>query len=326
MKHLLRMIGLPVALAASSTLALVFAQEKTPAPAPPPDKEFRLQTGPEFQAPDFVLGGGVGFSFVSSEFSLDKLVKGAPYSAEAVTEMTQTLSDGNRIVNSTTTVVYRDSEGRTRREQTIRAIGPFSTSGEGLTTISINDPAKGTAYMLDPANRIAFKNQVFQFEMPPPPEAAGGPGVRVRGQVQNFTFARNGGGEMQVVTAEPGVRAGNEPPKPKIESLGKQSVEGVDAIGTRTTITIAAGQIGNERPIEIVDEHWYSQELQTTVMSRHSDPRSGEVVYRLKNINRAEPDHSLFEVPANYTIKSGPEPPPFQLRTGKPGRPEELLN
>jgi hypothetical protein len=131
---------------------------------------------------------------------------------------------------------------------------------------------------------------------------------------------------MQVVTAEPGVRAGNEPPKPKIESLGKQSVEGVDAIGTRTTITIAAGQIGNERPIEIVDEHWYSQELQTTVMSRHSDPRSGEVVYRLKNINRAEPDHSLFEVPANYMIKSGPEPPPFRLPTGKPGRQEKLLN
>jgi len=317
------MIGLPVALAASSTFALVFAQQKTPAPAPTPDKEFRLQTGPELQGPDFGLGGGIGFSFVSSEFSLDKLVKGAPYSAEAVTEITQTLSDGNRIVNTTTTIVYRDSEGRTRREQTIRAIGPFSASGEGLTTISINDPAKGTAYMLDPANRIAFKNHVFQVEMAPPPEAAGAPGVR--GQFQNFTFARSGG-EMQVVTAEPGVRAGNEPPLPKTESLGKQSVEGVDAIGTRTTITIAAGQIGNERPIEIVDEHWYSQELQTTVMSRHSDPRSGEVVYRLTNINRAEPDHSLFEVPANYTIKSGPEPPPFQLRTGKPGRPEELLN
>jgi hypothetical protein len=248
-------------------------------------------------------------------------VKGAPYSAEGVTEMTQTLSDGNRIVNSTTTVVYRDSEGRTRREQTIKAIGPFSASGEGLTTIWISDPAKGTAYMLDPANRIAFKNQVFQIGMAPPPEAAGAPGVR--GQVQNFTFARSGGGEMQVVTAEPGVRAGNEPPAPKIESLGKQSVEGVDAIGTRTTLTIAAGQIGNERPIEIVDEHWYSQELQTTVMSRHSDPRSGEVVYRLKNINRAEPDPLLFEVPANYTIKSGPEPPPLRLRTGRPGRPEE---
>jgi hypothetical protein len=177
--------------------------------------------------------------------------------------------------------------------------------------------------MLDPVNRIAFKNQVFQFEMPPPPEAAGGPGVP--GQAQNFMFARSGGGEMQIVTAEPGVRVGNEPPKPKIESLGKQSVDCVEAIGTRTTITIAAGQIGNERPMEIVDEHWYSQELQTTVMSRHSDPRSGEVLYRLKNINRAEPDPSLFEVPANYTIKSGPEPPPLRLQTTKPGRPEELL-
>ncbi len=82
-------------------------------------------------------------------------------------------------------------------------------------------------------------------------------------------------------------------------------IEGVEAEGTRTTMTIPAGEIGNERPIEIVSERWYSPELQLVVMTRHSDPRSGETTYKLTNINRTEPAKSLFEVPAGYTIKEG---------------------
>ncbi len=90
------------------------------------------------------------------------------------------------------------------------------------------------------------------------------------------------------------------------EQLGKQNIEGVEAEGTRTTVTIPAGEIGNERAIEIVSERWYSPELQLVVMTRHSDPRSGETTYKLTNINRAEPAKSLFEVPSDYTIKEGP--------------------
>ena len=91
--------------------------------------------------------------------------------------------------------------------------------------------------------------------------------------------------------------------------LGKQIIEGVEATGTRTTITIPVGEIGNERPIEIVSERWYSPELQLVVMTRHSDPRMGETTYKLTNINRAEPAKTLFEVPADYTIKSGMQAP-----------------
>ena len=90
------------------------------------------------------------------------------------------------------------------------------------------------------------------------------------------------------------------------EQLGKQNIEGVEAEGTRTTVTIAAGEIGNERPIEIVSERWYSPELQLVVMTRHSDPRTGETTYKLTNINRSEPAKSLFEVPSDYTVKEGP--------------------
>jgi hypothetical protein len=107
----------------------------------------------------------------------------------------------------------------------------------------------------------------------------------------------------------------------KTESLGRRSVEGVPADGTRTVFSIPAGQIGNDRPIEIVSERWVSPELQTLVMSRHSDPRTGENVYRLANISRSEPPRSLFEVPVDFKIEEGkadvfrmrvPPPPPKQ--------------
>jgi hypothetical protein len=104
--------------------------------------------------------------------------------------------------------------------------------------------------------------------------------------------------------------------KAKKESLGKQMIEGVEAEGTRSTVTIAAGEIGNERAIEIVSERWYSAELQTVVMTRHSDPRFGETTYKLTNINRTEPDHSLFELPAGYTLKE--ETPQPKMRMRKP--------
>ena len=101
------------------------------------------------------------------------------------------------------------------------------------------------------------------------------------------------------------------------ENLGKQTIEGVEAEGTRSTITIPAGEIGNERPIEIVSERWYSPELQMVVMTRHSDPRTGEMTYKLTNINRTEPAKSLFEVPSDYTIKEGFQAPAMAPRIRK---------
>jgi hypothetical protein len=88
----------------------------------------------------------------------------------------------------------------------------------------------------------------------------------------------------------------------KTEPLGKQVIEGVEAEGTRTITTIPAGEIGNERPIEVVSERWYSPELQTNILTRRTDPRTGETVYRLTNIHRGEPSASMFEVPAGYTL------------------------
>ena len=87
------------------------------------------------------------------------------------------------------------------------------------------------------------------------------------------------------------------------EDLGRQNIEGVSATGTRSITTIPAGAIGNLQPIKVVNEQWLSPDLQVLVMTKHSDPRSGETTYRLQSIVRAEPDRSLFSVPADYTMK-----------------------
>lgn len=287
------------------------------------------------QGPDDPKGPPVDnmFMFITSEMNFDgKLVKGAPYSAEGVTETTQTLSDGNRIINKSTSTIYRDSEGRTRRELTLRSIGPFANSEEPAQTISINDPVAGVNYSLDPRTHEAHKMMPmrFEFKIATPPggevHAVGpeGAGSRVRiersemksqvlqSEVKSQVLMRNGtaappvavnGGTVMEYEYHGSLDAKRNA---KTESLGKQSMEGVEAEGNRTTITIPAGEMGNERSIEIVSERWYSPELQVDVMTRHSDPRFGETIYRLTNINRSEPAKSLFEVPADYTIKVTP--------------------
>jgi hypothetical protein len=92
----------------------------------------------------------------------------------------------------------------------------------------------------------------------------------------------------------------------RTEDLGIQVIEGVNAQGVRSTRTISIGEIGNEKPIEIVTEIWTSPDLKTIVMSKRTDPRSGEQTFRLTNIVRSEPDPSLFTVPADFkTVEAG---------------------
>jgi hypothetical protein len=323
-----------------SSTALVFGQEKR---GMIESRGERIGPGPETQIP------GDNIAFVGSEmgFSSDgKVVKGAPYSGQAVTEITQTLGDGNRIVNRSTASVYRDKEGRTRREQTITAIGPLA--GQMPAAIFISDPVAGVSYILEPNSHIARKMTPMRFEFKlntdgekpirdgkreipaGPPEAgtfqvgvAGGspsPVTIAGGGPGPLTIAGGGAGPVGVAGGSPGpgitielqnfqVNGGKE------ESLGKQTIEGIEAEGARTTITIPAGEIGNERPIEIISERWYSPELQTVLITKHSDPRFGETVYRLTNISRTEPDASLFQVPADYKIKDAPPlPGPMRLR------------
>jgi hypothetical protein len=291
-------------------------------------------------ASGFVQGDNT-FVFVSSEMSIDgKLVKGAPYSAQAVNESVQTLAGGNRIVRQNTSMVYRDSEGRTRRDQTITVVGGYSAAGEPAQTTFINDPVAGVNYILDAKNRTARKidysakiaaekkmveGMKMKAEAMKAKGAEGGASVDEKIAVEKAAAAgrefkfemRTGGGPgagPAVAGGGPGgfVMMMGDKKNTRKEELGKQTIEGVEAEGTRLITTIPAGEIGNEQPIEMVFENWYSPELQTVIMSKHSDPRSGENTYRLTNINRTEPAHSLFEVPSDYTIQeSGP---PAEMR------------
>jgi len=232
--------------------------------------------------------------FVTSELSLYKDVgKNAPYSAEAVTVTTQTLADGNQIYRELTAVLYRDSEGRTRREQTLAGYIPWvsSSPGQAFQVIVINDPVAGVSYTLNPATRTAIAHEMSNFmSLPMQDVRQGSPGIYLFSSTGDMTSSGTMPAQYQRVELG------------ETEVLGTRSIEGVIAEGTRSTVRIPAGSIGNERPIEVVSESWYSSELQTLVMSRHSDPRLGETVYELKDIVLTEPLSELFEVPLDYDI------------------------
>jgi hypothetical protein len=261
------------------------------------------------------------------------LVKAAPYSAEGVTESIQTLADGNRIVKRNSTLIYRDAEGRTRRETTLKSLGPWASAEEPARMISIFDPVAGVTYSLNSRNRTATK---FVFR-----SAGGGPvstmtitGAQAAGPGNVQVFGQGDGGVSYTFESGSIARAAapEDPNRPKVErrreDLGTQTVEGVNAKGTRNVTIYPVGYFGNERPLEVVDESWYSPELKTTVMTKRSDPRTGETTYRLTNINRSNPDRSLFEPPSDYKIEEPkvrttfnrrmPAPPPPPAAPAKP--------
>jgi len=215
--------------------------------------------------------GGRGFGggrFLGAEAGMPgRVVKNAPYSAELVTETTQTLADGNRIHQTITVHVYRDSEGRTRTEEPLSGLGALAPNSNFPVVVFIHDPVAGANYALNPRNKTATKSAWM-------PRNRGG---------------RDFGGRGRAGTAKP-------------ESLPGKTVEGLAAEGTRVTTVIPAGQVGNEQPIQTVLERWYSPDLQVVLLVKQSDPRVGETVTRLVNISRAEPPRSLFEVPADYKV------------------------
>jgi hypothetical protein len=206
------------------------------------------------------------------------LVTGAPYSAEAVTEIDRVLPDGNKIHQTTTTRIYRDSQGRTRREPGLSALSSAAPGSTMPALAFIDDPAAGISYALDLTNHTASKTTrpVPPAGMPAPPPGAARPNRALR----------------------PSTDAANT----KTESLGRQLISGIPADGTRNTVTIPAGQIGNAQPIQIVSETWYSPDLQLTLVSKRSDPRSGDRVFQLNNLSRAEPPSTLFVVPGDFKV------------------------
>jgi hypothetical protein len=221
-----------------------------------------------------------------------ELVTGVPYTATEVTETTQTLSDGNKIVNKTSGTVARDSQGRVRREMSIGRIGSMVTNDHKM--IFISDPSHHQEVMGHGGNTSTVISTAGDSNSEPEIITINGAGSTVL--------------KKKMVIKTDKVSSSDESDQSdkkqvKHEDLGTQTIQGVSAQGTRDTITIPAGEIGNERPLEIISESWYSSDLHATVLRKHSDPRVGETVFQLTNIQRTEPDPSLFQVPDDMKVQ-----------------------
>src|SRR5271155_1658721 len=265
----------------------VQAQDAASAPPPPPPPGHGFGHGP----------GRDEIRFLGFEAGLgDKTVTGAPFSASFSTETTEALADGNQIKHSSTGTIARDSQGRTRRDMTLPAFGPMAVAGQAAPHVTfVNDPVAGTRYILEADTKTAR-------QMPAPPDKA------------EFTRKPHTGGG-------PGAELADK--ETVTSSLGTQTIGGVTAEGTRYMRTIPAGQIGNAKPIVIVTERWYSADLQMVVMTKRSDPRSGETVFQMTSITRTEPAATQFQVPADYSVsKAGPRGA-FRGGPGAPPPPPE---
>jgi hypothetical protein len=273
--------GFAALLAFSSWSAL--AQSGNPAPV--------TSSSPHDEDVLYLAAGGPGpegpvgpIAFVSFEGGFEgKTVTGVPFTATVSVQNSQVLADGNQIQNTSTGTLARDSQGRTRRDLTLPAIGPVATAGKSAPHVSmINDPVGKVHYMLDPDKKEAHQMSGHRHK-------GGGHGGPAGAAV--LAGSRGEEADQANVTSN---------------SLGTKTINGVSATGTLATRTIPAGAIGNQKPIVITTERWYSAELQTVVLTKTSDPRMGEFVRQLSNIQRQEPDASLFQVPADYTIVKGP--------------------
>jgi hypothetical protein len=257
---------------------LVRGQE---APPPPPPDEMRHGGGPGGDMMPPPMGDRIellGFEGMRG----GKIVTGAPFSGMAVTESTQTLADGNHITRKTQSNVFRDSQGRIRKEVTLSGFGALASSGEPKSFVVINDPVAKANFVLHPETKVAEKMGHAHHGM--------------KG------LTKGGGFEAKMkARQEEEIASGNL----KKENLGTQVIAGVSAQGTRLTRTIPAGQIGNEKPFLIVHETWFSNDLQMVVMSKRSNPWGGETTYTLTHIQRTEPAAALFAVPADFTVKAG---------------------
>jgi hypothetical protein len=195
----------------------------------------------------------------------ERIVKGAPYSGEGITTVKLTMFDGTKIERTVTARLYRDSAGRIRREQTVVGLETLDPKNDFRAVVHIVDPVEGVMYTLNPGSRTAYMLPLSQLTPP------------------------------AFVPKEIGQQ--------RRESLGTKDIDGFKATGQRMTTTIPAGQIGNDRPIEIIEERWESVDLKVLLRSLYRDPRSGDVEYALTKISRTEPPATMFKVPAGYEVR-----------------------
>ncbi len=217
----------------------------------------------------------------------DRLVRNQPLAAVFESETVQILANITSVVRRVTTRIYRDKDGRTRREQIFHKNGAAASPGEAAQTISIYDPVARYGYSINTATRTAHRYKL------PAMLPAGAPfNNRIPSRIEILRNDNPHTGTGKRYTLEP----------PRVQPLGRQTIAGVEAEGLRVTITVPAGALGNANPIETIYETWIAADLRMLVKSVARNPLSGEHTLRLTTVNRAEQPRSLFEVPAGYLI------------------------
>jgi hypothetical protein len=228
------------------------------------------------------VGGSVSYSFGYSEFI--RGAKGVPFSAQFVSTTVQTLADGTHITNEQKRFEARDSEGRTRNEAFLPAsVAKIRNQPANQPMfITIMDPVSGQHIRLNPEEKIATVNSL----------------APIRDRSSQTVPASS---STQPVQARPTVQITRE-------KLGGKTIDGVYAEGTRTTRVYPAGTEGNDRDITVVNERWVCPDLGIEVLSKTSDPRTGDSTTEVHNLDRAEPNPALFQVPGDYKVQQEQQP------------------
>jgi hypothetical protein len=250
------------------------------------------------------LGGRGGRGGAVNIIPILRAETGKPFSATVTTQTAQTYLDGTHVSQTTTTVQYRDAEGRTRIERSEPGV---SASGPAKS-ITIRDPVAGVSYNLNPAEKTAVK-----LVMPGNPAgpagapAAGGRGGRGGGRGDSASGSNSDApARIQQALSDlkdmAAVQAARNNQNDIVEDLGTATVNGVPAHGTRITTVVPVGAIGNDKEFRSVTERWFSPDLNLLIKSVSTDPRFGTTTYELTNVSRQSPDPSLFQPPADYNI------------------------
>jgi len=231
-------------------------------------------------------------------------VKGLPFCATILTEHTQVFADGNRIHTTDNSTLCRDSEGRVRRESALTLLGP-AAQNPPTKLITIIDPVAGFRYLLDANAKIAHKMPISVGKGPIGPSVARAAEPGGGGKTADVFFYQPAGSGSLVTSSRALVSKdehGESESDSTTESLGDQTIDGIHATGSRVTTTIPSGKMGNEQPMVITSERWYSSEIKATVMTKHNDPWAGELKTQFTNLSTSEPDPALFTVPSDYKI------------------------
>lgn len=227
-----------------------------------------------------------------------------PFSATLITESHQRMPDGSFSTKTTTSLIYRDEKGRTRRDWLAEPASANALESAVVKRSVINDPLTGFTYALEHRANVAQRTGFVGV----PPQRAAATQTRATqppSRDQMLPLPSRSGTENNLQTGKTTGSLGQTP-----EVIGVRDVEGILAEGTRLTL-IRPAKAENEQPVEIVTERWYAPSIEAVVLVKRTDPRAGETTYRLTNIKRVEPAKDLFTVPQNYklTNETGREVP-----------------